>query len=397
MGEKDFSDPSEGIFMYTTEGIFIIDERGNIIRANPSGEKIFGYPTNSLTGRRIEDLIPSRYHKSHPSHRQSFHGEARARSMGLGRDLFGLRLDGTEFPVEISLSPFSNNTGNFVIAFVIDISVRKEAELRLIAYKDELEKEVEERTLDLRSTIQSLETIKNDLDEALKREQELGSMKSRFVSIASHEFRTPLATILSSLSLVEKYGNLNEIEKRDRHIMRIKSAVRNLTEILNDFLSLNRLEEGKVVISSERFQVDILLEEVYNQVLPLLKKDQILLRQHVGANAFKSDPRLITNILLNLLSNAIKFSGEGKTIVLTSILDDKGLTLKVKDQGIGIPELERKRVFERFYRMSNAGEIQGTGLGLSIVSHYVALLDGSVSFESKENVGTEFTVTLPEC
>jgi PAS domain S-box-containing protein len=397
MGQKDFSDPSEGIFMYTTEGIFIIDEKGYIIRANPSGEKIFGYPTKTLTGRRIEELIPSRYHKSHSSHRQSFHGEARARSMGLGRDLFGLRLDGTEFPVEISLSPFSNSTGNFVIAFVIDISVRKEAELRLIAYKDELEKEVEERTLDLRSTIQSLETIKNDLDEALKREQELGSMKSRFVSIASHEFRTPLATILSSLSLVEKYGNLNEIEKRDRHIMRIKSAVRNLTEILNDFLSLNRLEEGKVVISSERFQVDILLEEVYNQVLPLLKKDQVLVRQHVGLNAYKSDPRLLTNILLNLLSNAIKFSGEGKTIVLTSILDEKGLTLKVKDQGIGIPELERKRVFERFYRMSNAGEIQGTGLGLSIVSHYVALLDGTVSFESKENVGTEFTVVIPEC
>ncbi len=396
MGERDFSDPSEGIFMYTTEGIFIVDQDGMIIRANPSAEKIFGYPENTLAGRRIEDLIPKRYHKSHPSHRKSFHGESQARSMGLGRDLYGLRLDGSEFPVEISLSPFSNSTGNFVIAFVIDISVRKEAELKLIAYKDELEKKVEERTLDLRSTIESLETIKNDLDDALKREQELGSMKSRFVSIASHEFRTPLATILSSLSLVEKYGNLNEIEKRDRHIQRIKSAVRNLTEILNDFLSLNRLEEGKVVISSETFEVDILMEEVYNQVLPLLKKDQTIVRQHTGSFRFKSDPRLITNILLNLLSNAIKFSANGKTIRLSSHLDDKGLVLKVKDEGIGIPAGERKRVFERFYRMSNAGEIQGTGLGLSIVSHYVTLLNGTISFESTENVGTEFTVVLPE-
>ncbi|ADQ18415.1 PAS/PAC sensor signal transduction histidine kinase [Leadbetterella byssophila DSM 17132] len=396
MGERDFSDPSEGIFMYTTEGIFIVDQDGMIIRANPSAEKIFGYPENTLAGRRIEDLIPKRYHKSHPNHRKSFHGESQARSMGLGRDLYGLRLDGSEFPVEISLSPFSNSTGNFVIAFVIDISVRKEAELKLIAYKDELEKKVEERTLDLRSTIESLETIKNDLDDALKREQELGSMKSRFVSIASHEFRTPLATILSSLSLVEKYGNLNEIEKRDRHIQRIKSAVRNLTEILNDFLSLNRLEEGKVVISSETFEVDILMEEVYNQVLPLLKKDQTIVRQHTGSLRFKSDPRLITNILLNLLSNAIKFSANGKTIRLSSHLDDKGLVLKVKDEGIGIPAGERKRVFERFYRMSNAGEIQGTGLGLSIVSHYVTLLNGTISFESTENVGTEFTVVLPE-
>src|SRR5690606_39143615 len=177
MSQKDFSDLSEGIFKYTTEGIFVVDESGEIIRANPSAEKIFGYTENALTGKRIEELIPARYRGAHSGHRQRFHEEARARSMGLGMDLYGLRQDGTEFPVEISLSPYSDNNRNFVIAFVIDISVRKEAEMRLIAYKDELEKEVEERTLDLRNTIQSLETIKNDLDEALRREQELGSMK----------------------------------------------------------------------------------------------------------------------------------------------------------------------------------------------------------------------------
>ncbi len=395
MSQKDFSDLSEGIFKYTTEGIFVVDESGEIIRANPSAEKIFGYGVNELAGKRIEDLIPSRYRGAHAGHRQRFHGEARARSMGLGMDLYGLRKDRSEFPVEISLSPYTDKKRNFVIAFVIDISIRKESEMRLIAYKDELEKEVEERTLDLRNTIQSLETIKNDLDEALRREQELGSMKSRFVSIASHEFRTPLATIMSSLSLVEKYGNLNEIEKRDRHIQRIKAAVRNLTEILNDFLSLNRLEEGKVIISTEPFRVDILLEEVYNQMIPLMKKNQVIQRAHSGPMTFRSDPKLITNILINLLSNAIKFSGNGKIIQVMSCTDEEQLVLKVKDEGIGIPEAEHKRVFERFYRMSNAGEIQGTGLGLSIVSHYVSLLQGNVSFESIENVGTEFTVTIP--
>ncbi len=242
MSDKDFSDPSEGIFQYTTEGIFIVDERGNIIRANPSAEKIFRYESGGLIGKKIESLIPDRFKQAHPGYRKKFHGEAKARSMGVGMDLYALRSDGSEFPVEISLSPFKNGSENFVIAFVIDISVRKEAEKQLIKYKNELEKEVEERTMDLRNTIQSLEKIKNELDEALKREQELGFMKSRFVSIASHEFRTPLATILSSLSLVEKYSNLNELQKRDRHITRIKTAVRNLTEILNDFLSLNRLE-----------------------------------------------------------------------------------------------------------------------------------------------------------
>ena len=395
MSQNDFTDSSEGIFQYTTEGIFIVDERGEIIRANPSAEKMFGYDSGILLGKRIEDLIPARYKSAHPGHRQRFHGEARARSMGLGMDLYGLRSDNSEFPVEISLSPYKNNSGTFVIAFVIDISIRKEAEKKLIAYKNELEKEVEERTLDLRNTIQSLEKTKNELDEALKREQELGSMKSRFVSIASHEFRTPLATILSSLSLVEKYSNLNEVQKRDKHISRIKTAVRNLTEILNDFLSLNRLEEGKIITVSEEFNLNELIDEVYQQMSPLVKNDQEIVVIPADNIIFKSDPRLITNILINLLSNAIKFSVEGTKIWINSHLEDGKLILRVKDQGIGIPIEEHKRVFERFYRMSNAGEIQGTGLGLSIVSHYVNLLEGKITFESTENVGTEFTVTIP--
>lgn len=395
MIEKDFLDPSEGIFKYTTEGIFIVNERGEIIRANPSSEKMFGYTDSTLVGKKIEDLIPTRYKAGHAGHRQKFHGEARARSMGWGMDLYGLRQDGSEIPVEISLSPYSDGKENFVIAFIIDISIRKEQEQKLIDYKNELEKEVEERTLDLRNTIQSLEKTKNDLDKALTREQELSSMKSRFVSIASHEFRTPLATILSSLSLVEKYGNLNEHEKRDKHIHRIKNSVRNLTEILNDFLSLNRLEEGKVIAVAETFSLSEVLDEVYHQMLTLTKKDQILELCIEGPKMFKSDPKLITNIIINLLSNAIKFSPDGGKIWINSSLGEKQLILKVKDQGIGIPKEEHKHVFERFYRMSNAGETQGTGLGLSIVCHYVNLLKGSITFESALGEGTEFTVTIP--
>lgn len=396
MDKLDFTEPSQGIFHYTTEGIFIVNEAGKIMGANPSAEKIFGYAPNTLAGKRIEDLIPSRFKGSHADHRQKFHQEPKSRSMGSGRDLYALREDGSEFPVEISLSPYTSNGETFVIAFVIDISVRKEAEKKLIAYKNELEKMVAERTTNLLNTIESLENTKNELDNALKREQELGSMKSRFVSIASHEFRTPLATIMSSLSLVEKYSDLNEFQKRDRHIHRIKTAVRNLTDILNDFLSLNRLEEGKVVIVSEDFVVKDLLYEIQQQMSSVAKASQEIVLDISGKKTFKSDPKLITNILINLLSNAIKFSPESSIILLSSEITDDKLTLKVKDQGIGMPAKEFKHVFERFYRMSNAGEIQGTGLGLSIVSHYITLLQGTITFESTENVGTEFTVTIPK-
>lgn len=395
MSEKDYSDPSEGIFIYTTEGIFIVDESGTIIRANPSAERIFRYKPGELKGKRIESLIPERFTKSHPSHREKFHQEARARRMGSGRDLYALRADGTELPVEISLSPYKQGDRRFVIAFVIDISVRKEAEDKLIQYKNELEKEVEDRTLDLRNTIESLQKTKSDLDEALKREQDLGAMKSRFVSIASHEFRTPLATIMSSLSLVEKYADLSEVEKRDRHIHRIKTAVRNLTEILNDFLSLNRLEEGKVITMIETFNPYELLDEIHQQMLSLAKTGQELVMDISGEKSFKSDPKLLTNILINLLSNAIKFSPEKSTILLSAESTNERIIIKVKDSGIGIPVPEQKHIFERFYRMSNAGEIQGTGLGLSIVHHYVNLLKGQITFISAENAGTEFTIDIP--
>ena len=396
MNQYDFSNPSEGIFNYTTEGIFIVNPKGEIVRANPSGKRMFGYDqTFSMVGMRIEELIPDRFRNHHHNYQRGYFEHPKDRPMGLGLELYGKRKDSTEFPVEISLSPFKNGDENFVIAFIIDISVRKDAEDKLIAYKNQLEKEVEDRTLDLKNTIQRLEKIKDDLDEALKSEQELGLMKSRFLSMASHEFRTPLSTILSSIALVEKYGNARDMEKRDRHIVRIKTAVRNLTDILNDFLSLNRLEEGKIITTIEEFDLNEILHEIKNQMMAIAKEQQEIILETSGERIFKTDPRILTNILMNLLSNAIKFSDEDGKVWINCIADKEKLVIKVKDHGIGIPQSEQKYMFERFYRMSNAANIQGTGLGLSIVKHYVQLLNGEVSFTSTENVGTEFTVTIP--
>ena len=397
IAENDMLNQVEAIFQFATEAILITDNQGNIIRVNPSTELMFGYESSEFINKPIEMLIPNRLKERHINHRTQFHKNPHARSMGANFDLFAKRKDESEFPVEVSLSPYTNSDGSFVIAFIIDISIRKTAENQLIAYKSELEKEVEERTMILKEAIQKLEQTKDELDNALIREREVNSMKSRFISIASHEFRTPLATVLSSLSLVEKYAELKEDEKRNKHIGRIKSSVRNLTDILNDFLSLNKLEEGKVFVNIEGFNLHDLIEGIRQELQEIAKKSQKikLSCSHHGHCVVNLDKNLIRNIIINLVSNAIKFSPEDSPIKINAELSESELILSVKDQGIGIPEADQKHLFERFFRSSNAGEIQGTGLGLSIVAHYVSLLKGSIKFESKENEGTTFYVHLP--
>ncbi len=266
IAENDMLNQVEAIFQFATEAILITDNEGKIIKVNPSTEMMFGYNSEEFIGQPIEILIPNRLTERHIRHRQEFSECPHARSMGANFDLFAKRKNGSEFPVEVSLSPYTNSQGSFVIAFIIDISIRKKAENQLIAYKAELEKEVEERTMILKEAIQKLEQTKDELDNSLKREREVNSMKSRFISIASHEFRTPLATVLSSLSLVEKYSTLQDEEKRLKHIGRIKSSVRNLTDILNDFLSLNKLEEGKVMLNIESFNLHELIENLMQEL-----------------------------------------------------------------------------------------------------------------------------------
>ncbi len=397
IAENDMLNQVEAIFQFATEAILITDNQGKIIRVNPSTEMMFGYAANEFIGQPIEILIPSRLTERHIKHRQNFSECPHARSMGANFDLFAKRKDNSEFPVEVSLSPYSNSHGSFVIAFIIDITIRKKAENQLIAYKAELENEVEERTMILKEAIQKLEQTKDELDNSLKREREVNSMKSRFISIASHEFRTPLATVLSSLSLVDKYSALQDEEKRLKHIGRIKSSVRNLTEILNDFLSLNKLEEGKVMLNIEPFNLKDLIENLIQELQGITKTGQklILSIEKDSSCIVNHDKKLIRNIIINLVSNAIKFSPEGSKITISAKLFKSEIKLNVSDHGIGIPESDQKHLFERFFRSSNAGEIQGTGLGLSIVAHYVNLLKGTITFKSKENKGTTFFINLP--
>ncbi len=394
--EKVMLNQVEAIFEFATEAILITNHEGKIIRVNPSSEKMFGYSSEELLGQPVELLIPRRLKDKHISRRSEYQENPHARAMGANVELFARRKDESEFPVEVSLSPYSNTSGSYVIAFIIDVTIRKRAEKQLMLYQSELEREVEERTLILKEAIQNLERTKDELDKSLIREREVNSMKSRFISIASHEFRTPLATILSSLSLVDKYASVGDEEKRKKHINRIKASVKNLTEILNDFLSLNKLEEGKVFLNIEKFDLRSFIENIVQELQGIAKIGQkiAIACLNKGLCEVSLDKNLVRNILINLLSNAIKFSPENTVISIELNMNEEEVRIAVKDNGIGIPAADQKHLFERFFRSSNAGEIQGTGLGLSIVAHYVNLLKGKVSFLSQENVGTTFVVEL---
>ena len=398
------------IFQSSAEAIIIVDKDGKILLANPVSERMFAFEKNSLIGVVVEDLLPEHLHLKHVNHRRGFVAHPEPRPMGMGRDLVARRKDGSEFPVAVSLT-YTNIDGEIlVMAFISDITERKrseenvrKSEEQLLVYASELEKKVQSRTEDLNSTIQILEKevsirkrAEDDAKKALDRERELNELKSKFVTIASHEFRTPLTTILSSASLIKQYSKRSDTNEVNRHVLRIKSSVNNLTSILNDFLSLGKLEEGRIDVNKKSINLHEFLKEISGEITPMLRAGQKL---KIGGDCdiehIHSDPHVLKNILFNLISNASKYSDMNKSICIGCSGGSNGISFAISDEGIGIPPEDFKNLFERFFRASNSGNVQGTGLGLNIVKRYTDLLGGSISFTSEYGVGSVFTVAIP--
>lgn len=392
----DGKESIDALFLYATEGVLVINDRGEITRTNPSTERLFGYEKGELIGKNIEILVPKRFSDGHHAKRQEYNNNPDARPMGIGKEFFGAKKDGSEFPVEVSLSPYSIPGKKFVIAFIIDITQRKLAEEKLKNYSEELEKQVRNRTLILEEAIEELEKTKINLKHALEKEKDLNELKSRFVTMASHEFRTPLTTMMSSLALVTKYGEQNDKENQVKHVNKIKTSINNLTDILNDFLSLSKLEEGKIENVPEQVNLRIFISDILSDMECMATDGQTLIHEHTGNEIVSMDKKLAQNVLFNLISNAIKFSPKDKSIqVITQVLNSS-IKISVKDNGIGISKEDQKHLFERFFRGKNATHIQGTGLGLNIVAKYAELMNGTLDFESKENKGTTFTIIIPQ-
>ncbi len=368
---------------------------------NPCALKLFGYKNTEVTGKKIEILIHPDYRRQHRKYHNNYFNYPENRPMGAGRELTAIKKDGTIFPVQISLGSYKSENEVYVMAYLTDITLRRQREEEIARLNADLENKIKLRTEELDITIKKLErqvkeTIQTEeeLKKSLEREKELSSLKTRFVSIASHEFRTPLSTILSSVYLLQKYINTEDQPKRDKHIERIAGSVNMLTDILNDFLNVGKIEEGRMFPKFSYINVCELATEVMDELKSMFKKGQNISCYCKVSRPVWLDASMLKHIMSNLLSNASKFSRENAGIKI--VINQKGalLTISVSDNGIGISNEDQQHLFERFYRGANAANISGTGLGLHIVKKYAELMNGKVACKSELDSGSTFTVSF---
>lgn len=530
ISNRDSAATLEAVINTAIDGIIIINEKGIIELINPAALDMFGYTEEELSGENVSTLMSNPHHDKHDGYINRYLETGQKRIIGIGREVAGLRKDGTLFPCRLSVSEVKLKSRVIFAGFIHDLTEEKEAERKLQEYAEELESKVHERTLALDKTVEKLtfinktlqkeikerkaaeislkesqrlykivsrnfpngtigvldnkfnyifvegrelaklglasedlvgksigntlskevreyiidqlkgvlkgETttfefstdgkkyhvqavplagatskanqilvvqenvtelrkIEQEMQRALEKERELSNMKSKFVSMASHEFRTPLSTILSSANLISRYEKPENRKQRDKHIERIKSNIEHLTNILNDFLSLSKLEEGKIELTPSNVEIASFLKECVEDTQGNLKPGQkIKIIDNTDNQPFVTDAYLLKNIVLNLISNAIKYSE--KNIEIHAGITVGRLQIDVIDFGIGIPQSEQQNMFERFFRASNATNIQGTGLGLNLVNRYVKMLKGNITFDSQANIKTVFTVQLPQ-
>lgn len=395
-----------------------VDVDDRITLLNRKGTELLGYAEKEALGKNWFDLVvtPPDREKTREAFRHAVENSLE------NTDYFESKVvakDGTMRLMAWRNAVVYDEEGKKVSNLLsgVDITEQREAEKRIQQMNAQLEQRVEQRTEELASAVNQLLNInkkmefeiqerktaeealrknQRELRKAYEKEKELSSLKSRFVSMASHEFRTPLSTILSSADLVEAYTKEEQQKKRERHTKRIKSAVSNLTGILNDFLSLSRLEEGGIESIPVAFDIGEFCRSVVDDLQGLLKTNQAIEMQFSGTTqTVVLDKKMVHNVLNNLLSNAIKYSEAGTNINLKTEVTEKELTITIADKGIGIPEEEQQHLFTRFFRAHNVENIQGTGLGLNIVKRYIELMNGTVTFESTLGEGTVFIVRLP--
>ncbi|MEE9371737.1 MAG: PAS domain-containing sensor histidine kinase [Saprospiraceae bacterium] len=385
------------------DGIVTIDHKGIIETVNQALSDIFHYSAAELIGQNISILMPEPVKSHHDANIKKYLKTKVENIIGSGRVEEGQRKDGTTFPIRLAVSEVVLKDRVIFTGIIHDLTEVTKANKQLIHANEQLEFKVMERTNELEIAVnelllsnKNLAYREKDLEMALEKEKELSELKSRFVSMASHEFRTPLSTILSSVSIISKYIKTEDNDKRQKHIDRIKTTVTNLTGILNDFLSLSRLEENKVEVNKENVDIAELCILVSDELLGLMKKGQYMEHKIVGeVRILITDKRIFKNVMFNILFNAVKYSNEGDKIKCISRFEKKAVHIDVIDEGIGIPKKDQKYIFGRFFRASNVENIQGTGLGLNIVKRYLLLLNGYVKFKSAEDKGSMFTISLP--
>lgn len=345
----------------------IIAADGNIAIVNRKTEELFGYRRQELLGQPVELLVPGRFRSRHGQHRERYFDSPKARPMGADLELYGMRSDGTEFPVEISLSPLRTESGTIVSAAIRDVTERRRVALRL------------QRALVTERT-------------AAERLRELDRLKDDFLSTVSHELRTPL-TVICALTEVMRESSWRGEEQAEL-LARIAKNASEMNAMVEGLLDYSRLEAGKVQLEIGPLRVS----DAVTRCVELAQS--ALAERHVSlevANDLEvaADARGFERILVNLLTNAAKYSRKGSTIGVIATAGDREAAIAVEDEGIGIPVRQQARVFERFYQGGVVSGKRGTGIGLSIVRRYVELLGGRVWVESEPGRGSRFSFSLP--
>lgn len=377
------------LFRSAAEGLVVVDRSGTIRMNNPRLLELFGYGEGELLGKSIELLLPETFRKAHVKERDNYSRMPTKRYMGRGRDLNGLRKNGSVFPVEVGLNHFEVDGELFVMGLVTDISERRKSDEALQRSNAELEKRVEERTAELAKGARAIEI-------AYEREKELNALKSRFVSMASHEFRTPLSTIMGSADLIARYSENGDHEKVLRHVQRIRGKVHDLTAILNDFLSFERIGQGDISAQPEELDIIHLCIGLVEELRGSAKAGQVLEYEHLSEDrTIVLDRNMLLNSITNLVTNAMKYSPENKPVTLRTSLENDILEVTVIDRGIGIPKKDQEHLFEPFYRAQNVLTIQGTGLGLHLVKRYLDQMRGEINYRTGPNEGSTFHMRIP--
>jgi PAS domain S-box-containing protein len=359
----------DGILESMPDAIIVANAAGRIVLANGQAERLFGYPRHALRGMVLEALMPQRFRTAHIGYRAGFAAEPLVRAMGSGRDLYGLRSDGVEFPVEISLSPVATEEGTLVMSAIRDITERKLSELAL-----------QEKNVELAKAI---------------------ATKDRFLNGMSHELRTPLNAIIgfTGTMLMKLPGPIND--EQAKQLRMVQSSARHLLSLINDLLDLTRIDSGRVELEVAPLPCRALIDEVLASFKPQARSKGLALEFEPQEDlTVSSDRRAVQQILMNLVHNAIKFTNSGTVLVrlARAVVGQRPCaTISVSDTGIGIGDEQRATLFQAFSQLDGNAlrQFEGTGLGLHLSRKLAALLHGEILFDSEYGKGSVFTLTLP--
>ncbi len=400
----------ETLFEAISEAVVVVDEFQKIKIVNSSIKKICGYEKEELLEKSLEILIPKEHRKRYLEFFDFFYNHQKKRQIGEGADLYALHKNNTIFPVEMGLNPFEMKGEVYIMILIVDITIRKQKNLEILRLNTELENIVKKRTSRLSDTVNKLEKINKQLDEenktkieaenaakiALKKERDLNELQTKFLSMVSHEFKTPLTGISVSTMLLKKYTLTKQQKKREKYISIINGKVHYLNSILNNFLSIEKLEKKEIRYNITTFNIKDVIDEVISGANLLFKEGQkVVCVSDFDGISISQDKKIIELTISNLISNAIKYSLKNTTIYIAAAQNKNNTVIRIIDRGFGIPPKDQKNIFKRYFRAENVLLIEGTGIGLNIVKQHIENLGGKLSFKSEYNVGTTFTITIP--